>query len=254
MVKTRSKARSDSDQNTTPQNCGRTIKTDKRMPDVKVRLQRLSKETLSNLTESTYVDYNLSASIHGNTLSIDQHCIKSNDGNFSIKLKLSNDRISVFPMESSVDHPASSQRNLRSKSTIVNTNKLNKLNNNMCRAVVKVTPKIEPVWEQCKKENRANSSNIFKTNDIVAAKLKGHMPWPSKIIEICDKKKAKVEFFGAMPHERFGFVPLSEIVLFSNALKLVRIIARKNNAKYNKGIKEVEILLGVSACTSILHD
>lgn len=230
MAKTRSMT-----VNTTPHKLTRVIIKKKkstvvkhmpRMKECTVRLERLSEETLNNYR---------------------------------------NGLISVITKNSSF-HPPSpvvSVRSLRSGSNVVNTlsiaNPVKKPNCSLHAAVVKSIPihnykSIEQAWKRCKTVHTTNKSHIFRTNDIVIAKVKGHLPWPSMILEIYNGKRARVSFFGTEMHERFGFVNLSEVAYFENAYELVRIILERNNPKYHKAIKEIERLFNVPPQASFFND
>lgn len=122
--------------------------------------------------------------------------------------------------------------------------------------VATLQPKIiakamEDAWKKC----RVNRNGKFILNDLVMAKLKGHKPWPSKIVEFVNEKKVKVEFLGAKEDEKFGFISTGELAHFSQSSDVIRLILQMEFAikpHFIKGIRIVELIFGVPPDLSLI--
>lgn len=103
-------------------------------------------------------------------------------------------------------------------------------------------------WVRCKK-----SKQNVQVRDLVMAKLSGHPAWPSVVLEFLPKQKARVEFLGVEPHERFGSVNLSEIVLFKDSIDILQIQLRKKINRYQKAVMEAEIYAEIPEKHSVFN-
>lgn len=105
---------------------------------------------------------------------------------------------------------------------------------------------IESSWRTCKTENKNQPLQI---DDIVMGKMFKFCTWPGTIIEFTkDKKRAKILFFGT---HNICSVNISEIVPFSAAHKVIRLILLRNPNDFSKGILEAERVLGIDENLSI---
>lgn len=111
---------------------------------------------------------------------------------------------------------------------------------------------VDKAWIRCKNIHKKSKQNI-KKRDVVMAKLRGHPAWPAIILKLLPENRAKVEFFGAEPHEKFGFVNLSEVILFKDSLDILLLQLKKKIRKYEKAIKEAERVCGILDSNSVLN-
>lgn len=126
-----------------------------------------------------------------------------------------------------------------------------KKSQNSIQHVQQVAPSIEPTKKSVVKRADFYKLNTFEKDLIVLAKQKYSVPWPARIIKV-EKNKVLVFFFG---DKRSGFVSSSEIydlVKSFHALRSV-ILSKKKPAGYTTGMREVELLLGISDKDSILN-
>lgn len=200
-----------------------------------MKLKRLSPATIERYLKPNPITHNIDGKIKGCTLKLGGVSITSKNLVFDIQMKLREDGIAVSP--SSVTQNSSQKSNL----TV---------------AVVQpkpITVLINEAWRTCKLDRRGQ----FQLNDMVMAKLKGHVAWPSRIIAFVNKHKAKVDFFGANQNEKFGFVSITEMVHYDESNDVIRLTLKRDFAhkeKFKKGIREVELMLGMSSHKSILND
>lgn len=236
----------------------KVVKLHPKMKDCSVRLTRLSRETIDAYLKSTHITHNISGSISRGHLNIGNCSVNSENGSFSITMKITADSISVSKLNYSLIHsvsPANQKRSLRPKPNIaVKSNAVPKIKKFLTVATFKPDyKKVDCYWQICRK-NQIQSQRKIIVNDVVLAKVKGHSPWPAIVLEIIGSKKAKVEFFGAARYECFGIVNIGELTLFEQSLDLVRMILKnKKDPKYQKGIKEVERILDVPSTQSICN-
>lgn len=111
---------------------------------------------------------------------------------------------------------------------------------------------VDVAWDRCK-FRRNNEKRLYKLNDVVLAKLRGYAAWPAIILKLLPKKRAKVEFFGADPHEKIGYLNLNEIVLYKDCIDVLLIQLKKKIPKYKKAIREAESVCGISDSCSVLN-
>lgn len=86
---------------------------------------------------------------------------------------------------------------------------------------------VNSAWLRCKNSHK-NKKQKLSVKDVVLAKLRGHSAWPAIIIEMPSKNMAKVQFFGAQVHEKFGFVIINEITLFKDSIVVILMLLKKN--------------------------
>lgn len=80
--------------------------------------------------------------------------------------------------------------------------------------------------------------------------MKGYHAWPARIIQFPSKTRAEVYFLGT---HNTGKVELSQICLFQNCTSYIRRISNRNEPDFVKGIKEAELLCGISEKDSIIN-
>lgn len=226
-----------------------------KMKDCCVKLKRLSPETIKELVENQTTTYNISAKIKNNTMEISDTKISSSDNSintFYVDVKISAGLISIDASKK-MEIPVS-KRNLRPKTASLR--KSLKPSRKSCLILAKphqkpITKLIDDAWKQCKKDN-ANFKQNIRVNDVVMAKLKGHPAWPAMIIEIVNKTKVKVRFFGADQNELFGFVNTSELTPIAKSLDLIRLTLKRNMPKFNRAVTELERIYVIPSSVSMM--
>lgn len=155
------------------------------------------------------------------------HSIPIVDNSLNIHLQLVSEKNDSNSNKSSVEDARTSNGNDSSTSRTVQFYK---------PASAMTLKTVDSAWKRCKK-----SKQNIKARDLVMAKLSGHPAWPAIVIEILPKKKAKVKFLGVEPHERYGFVFLSEIVLFKDSIDILLIQLKKKINRYKKAVLQAEV-------------
>lgn len=222
--------------------------------DCYVRLKRLSPETIKQYLANRNNTHNISVKIKNHVMDIGTTKIKSTDNTFNIQIKINSEEVLIYAPK--IEMPASN-RVLRPKTTTVSTSPSRNLKTSRksCLIVAKPTSKsiaklVDEAWRQCKHENAHYKQNIH-LNDIVMAKLRGHPAWPAIIVEINNKARIKVRFFGAQQTEMFGFVNIGELTPFSNSINVIRLTLMRNIPQFQKGVREVERVYGIPISDSI---
>lgn len=227
---------------------------------------------------SAHINHNIIGSISHSSLIIGNCAVTSENGSFSIKMKITDGGVSITDSNVSsfsasprkrldsalksknvssvipkIDDFSIPKRNLRPRLN-VSDNSVPKIKQVLTVAKSKSDYKnIDSFWQNCKRE-QSNSRRQIQVNAIVLAKVKGHSPWPAIVLNIINSKKAKVEFFGAALYERFGVVNIGELTLFEKSLDLIKTILNKTkNTKFRKGVQEVERILDVPSSKSICN-
>lgn len=230
------------------------------MKNCKVKLTRLSSATIerflsnemANLNEQepaktvmkcseSIVQHTIKISIRKNALRVGDYTqMASKNNSLFLQLKLSPNGVTVL----------NRMMNLRPRPNLALVNvvaqKMPPVKTISCRIKYK---NVNEAWSQCKKKY---GKDKYALNDIVMAKVSGFFPWPSKIVDVLDRNKFKVEFFGAEPHERFGFVTRKEITLFKDSSDVIRVlIHNSHDIKFKKAVRETEIFCCVPESQSI---
>lgn len=211
-----------------------------------VKLKRLSPQTIDYYLKPNNITHNVGAEIKGCTLRIGNATIKSKNLAFNVCMKLHENGITVTESQTSGRRVKFSpkilaeERNEKSNLTVA------------VRQPKPIVKLIDEAWRKCK----LNRQKKVQLNDVVMAKMKGHPAWPSLILDFVTASKAKVEFYGADPRERFGFIGLNEIVHYSECLDVLCLTLKRDfihAAKFRKGVHESEIVLGVPTHASLLN-
>lgn len=92
----------------------------------------------------------------------------------------------------------------------------------------------------------------YELNSIVLAKQKYSIPWPARVLKI-EKEKVQVHFFG---DQRSGYVNSSEIYDFEKSVDAIKYIISSNRKPrgYLNGLREIELLLGVTEKNSVIKN
>lgn len=101
------------------------------------------------------------------------------------------------------------------------------------------------LWKTLKNSRSA----IPPKNSIIVAKMRSFSPWPAKLVGL-HNKTALVYFFGTGEH---GEVKSDEIILFEDALLLLKALSLKKLKNYHRAIREAEIFLSIPTDASILN-
>lgn len=91
----------------------------------------------------------------------------------------------------------------------------------------------------------------YKENCLILAKQKYSVPWPARILKIT-KEKILVYFLG---DKREGSVLPQEIYDFQKSSKALKslVASKRKHRGYLTGIREIELLLGISEEQSVLN-
>lgn len=205
-----------------------------------IRLKRLSLATLKRYARNDKnITHTLGIRIRNDKMEIGDSVFVSKHNNFNICMKVSHDNVVVIDDDDkqSQNVPPQKHSDLRPRLNVVESKSNNKL--------------INSAWQLCKENHKENKHEIC-INDIVMAKLRGYSAWPAIVIEIFNKNRVKVEFFGADPNEKIGFVTVKEITLFDQSEDIILLLLKRNNSKFNKAVQEVEMLYKIpeSICLS----
>lgn len=191
------------------------------MKECWVKLKRMSRSEIERFLKPkpNVITHNIDAKINKQTLKMGKAKITSENLVFDVQMKLRKDKITITRSQSST----SSFKPKTSK----NSTKMRNQKSNLTVAVLQPKPiikLIEEAWQKCKLDRH----NEFHLNDLVLAKLKGHAAWPAVIVDFVNKSKAKVEFLGANPNEKFGFVTLKEIVHYRESVNVIRLTLKRD--------------------------
>lgn len=207
--------------------------------DCSVKLKRLNRSTIDRYLKPNNITYNIHGEIKGGKLKMGKVTISSDTTTFNVHMKLRSNQITIKPQSCCTDLVGHSPLGKSAqKGTQKSTSTVAVL---QPKPIVKL---IDEAWRKCKLGHRKE----FNVNDIVMAKLKGLPAWPASIVNFSSKSKAKVLFFGANPNETFGLVNMTEIIHFNDAIDVVRLTLKRDfiqKYKFQKGIQEVQILLGM---------
>lgn len=208
-----------------------------------VILERMSDEKIKYFLNPECITHKLDMKIHRNAIQIADTTISPVDEcTFNIEIKISEIGISVVK-----------ERLAPSKSNECITNKTFATNRKTAIANLNLNS-IPAAWQACKRDHVKNKY-VINLNDICMAKIRGHQPWPSVVLELMDKKKmCKVEFFGSESYEKFGLVSLNDVTLFKNSAVVARLVLKRNIKKYRKAIQEAELLCCIPPHASILNE
>lgn len=231
-----------------------------------VKLTRLSRETIEGYLNPNHITYNISAKIRCNKMNIGQTTVTSEDNSFNIDVKVSASGISISQSEigpsqpiiqSSLPKVAGRILRPRLQATVAPALRSNTaataLKSNSTVAKLQSQPKlVDAAWQKCKVVSR--DTFAISIDDIVTAKMKGHLPWPAIVREIVNKNRVKVEFYGTQINERYGFISITEIIPFGNSFDVIRLALDRNNLKFNKAVREAEIACGILPQASIVHN
>lgn len=89
----------------------------------------------------------------------------------------------------------------------------------------------------------AESKKELNIGDIVLGRMRGYTPWAARICSFTkDKKSAGCYFYGS--HNN-GPVNTSKMVPFKDGFEVIRLIAIRDPYDFVKGIKEVELEIGI---------
>lgn len=101
------------------------------------------------------------------------------------------------------------------------------------------------------KINHCVKLSTFKVNDIVLAKQKYSCPWPSRVLRI-RKDRVLVYFFC---DKRNGTVDSTEIYDYAESYSGLKFLlfGQKQPETFALGVREVELLLGISDGNSIFN-
>lgn len=92
----------------------------------------------------------------------------------------------------------------------------------------------------------------LETDDVVLAKMTGYAPWPAKIASFSkDKRRANCYFYGS---HNSGPVGVKQMIPFKDGFSTIRLVKKRNLRFFQKGIREVEIELGIPENISSLRE
>lgn len=134
---------------------------------------------------------------------------------------------------------------------------LNKLINDQCNVIKKSSNPFAPktlaaesdrAWRAAKKKNNAE----LQIGQLVVAKMRTYSPWPGQIRTFAQNgKRAEIYFFGT---DNTGMVDIREIVHSIHAREVMRLLLLRKIALYQKAVRELERICGVSDDSSLLKE
>lgn len=216
------------------------------MKHCSVKLQRLSRDVVDRFLrgqstpERDIIHHKINVQINRNGMMMENRMIKNTNNTFTIQLKVTSAGVTVLNSPSKL----TSHR----VAILKNPSKL------IVSKPINLSQNIDILW---RKSKNILDKNKLSINDLVMSKLRGFLPWPSKVLGITKRKtfdEIKVEFYGAEPFERFGFVKINEVAYFKDCIDLIKVILRRNPLKFIKGVKEVEVIFGLPESLSILSN
>lgn len=187
-----------------------------------------------------------------------------------IEIGISAKKLKVIEHSQKLDHisPSASSRITRASTSIEKritaekvensetlanriTRSSTKKSQNTVQQVQEVAPAIEPSKKRIVKRADFYKLNTLEKDLIVLAKQKYSIPWPARILKV-EKDKVLVYFFG---DKRTGFVSSVEIYDYIKSFHALQsiILSKKKPAGFVTGVREVELLLGISAADSVLN-
>lgn len=232
------------------------------MKNVSVKLKRCDSEMIRRYVRGqSAITHDLDIQIHRGVLTIHNNHFMHTNNSFIVHLKVSDNEITVSEdmlhnVEDKNKSAENPKRHLRSKANSVGPVNVDLISKRkICSVDVKSKPKTiyqmtGDAWSLCKIKHKQNASEIV-VRDVVMAKLRGYMAWPAIIVGFIGKNRVKVEFFGADQSEKIGFVNIKECTKFCESSELVLISLKRNNPKFEKAVREAELLCGVPSFMSI---
>lgn len=98
----------------------------------------------------------------------------------------------------------------------------------------------------------ARSSRSFKVNDYVLARMRGYPPWPARIVNFTKNGQTmKCYFFGS---DNNGSVDYRKAIPFEDAYEVIRLIKIRNPNEFVKGVRELEMKIGIPDILSSVRD
>lgn len=105
-------------------------------------------------------------------------------------------------------------------------------------------------WKRCKSHNKSKQLNL-KVGQYVMSKMKSYSPWPSRLTGFTkNRKKAYVYFYGT---HNTGSVEVGDITLFEDSEEVIRMHLIRNLDLFAKGVKEIEMEIGIPDELSITN-
>lgn len=193
---------------------------------------------------SESITCNLNMRIHRNVMMFNNRQQFSKNNQFYVELRSSVNELFVVG-----EFDPCTTRNLRPKPELKSM-KPKKPLTSMTKYSKPLATLINTAWKKCKSK-QIESSHKISIDDIVMAKVSGYSAWPAIILEFVNKNRAKVEFFGTEPHEKFGLVDVKEITLFENSADVIIPLLKRNARNFKKATKEAEISCGVPELHSL---
>lgn len=96
------------------------------------------------------------------------------------------------------------------------------------------------------------SNKKLMIGDAVLGRMRGYPPWPARIRSFTkDKKSVGCYFYGTNNN---GPVNVSKIVPIEDTHEVIRLIAIRNPYNFKKGVRELELELGIPENMSSLKE
>lgn len=190
---------------------------------------------------------NIFVQIHDGVMHINGTVIPSKENVFDVHLKLCSDGLATA---ATAHGNLANDRILRSNLK-ANINDMDCLTDQTKTPITTVSKFSKPLdkminnsWRKCKSENTARDQKI-SINEIVMAKVSGFSAWPAIVLDFINKRRARVEFFGADSHEKIGLVDLNEITPFKYSTDVILPLLKRDARNFKKAVREAEIAAGI---------
>lgn len=100
--------------------------------------------------------------------------------------------------------------------------------------------------------NFKNSRQKLEHGKVILAKMSGYCAWPARIDGFTQNgRRVKCYFYGS---HNTGSVNIDQVIPFEDASETIRLINLRNPRDFAKGVKEVEIELGIPDDLSVLRE
>lgn len=221
----------------------------------------LRKYGISNVVRKD--TFNIAIQINSNKLTVSgqQLSIQKSENQFHLNFQIKNNALTIGAIdERAIDKTVQSKHNeLQVRLSRPQRSVMPVAQNKKIQQIVEKPGKLprsktiaelaNDAWKRCK---YSKSKDItFEVDQFVIGKMKSFPPWPCKIVGFTkNRKKVHVYFYGT---HNSGSIEVNEITLFENSDEVIHLLLLRHLQCFAKGIREVEVELGIPAELSIIN-